>query len=421
MESTMTPEPGSAVVPGTDLRQHARTLVRVHDAVMGGVVPPARPRPLVSRSWRRVLAFGLDPTHANARAPLPRSEVERRRRSSPLSLVVDEIRSVLTSVADASRFIVVVTDADGVILWREGSARVLCRADDLGFTEGATWTEDHVGTNAIGTALAEQAPVQLFSAEHFEEGQHPWYCTASPVHDPRTGALLGVVDVSGPALTLHPALVALVDTATKLAEARLWRHHEQSLHRLRRSAEPVLAATSGPLLLVDDDGWVAHHSGVLVKDRIAAPREDRPLTVPGLGLCLPERLGEGWLVRPGHAPTAMAARLTRVDGDDVLEVAGAGDGGGWRASLTPRHATILRLLAAAGTAGMGAAELSRALYGDDAHRVTVRAELSRLRRVVGALVTTGPYRVADGVGLVCDPLPPGETRDRSQAPDASGR
>lgn len=399
----MTPHTGNAVAPGTDLGQHARALLRVHDAVMVGAKPPASPRPLVSRSWSRVLSFGLDPTRANARDPLPLAEVERRRHASPLALVVDEIRAVLTSVADASRFIVVVTDADGIILWREGSAGVLRRADALGFTEGATWTEQQVGTNAIGTALAEQAPVQLFSAEHFEEGQHPWYCTASPVHDPRTGALLGIVDVSGPALTLHPALVALVDTATKLAEARLWRHHEQALRRLRRSAEHVLATTSGPLLLVDDDGWVAHHAGVLVRDRIAAPRADRPLTVPGLGLCVPERLGEGWLVRPDERAVRLSARLHEVDGRAVLEVSGAPDaGGGWRVSLTPRHADILRLLAAAGTEGMSAARLSRALFGDDEHLVSVRAEVSRLRRAVGALVGTAPYRVADGIRLVCE-------------------
>ncbi|KRE60643.1 GAF domain-containing protein [Nostocoides sp. Soil756] len=396
----MTPFAGSAVIPGTDLGQHARALRRVHDAVMGGAAPQVPVRPLVSRSWSRVLGFGLDPTHANARDPLPWAEVERRRRHSPLALVVDELRSVLTSVADASRFIVVVTDADGIILWREGSAGVLRTADTLGFAEGAIWTEDHVGTNAIGTALAEQAPVQLFSAEHFEEGQHPWYCTASPIHDPRTGALLGVVDVSGPALTLHPALIALVETATRLAEARLWRHHEQALHRLRRSAEHVLATTTGPVLLVDDDGWVAHYSGVLVRDRIAAPRADLALTVPGMGLCVPERLGDGWLVRPGAAPGELTARLATVGREAVLEVS-AVDGPGWRASLTPRHAVLLRLLAQAGPEGMSAAALSRALFGDDEHRVTVRAEVSRLRRVVGALVATTPYRVAEGVRLTC--------------------
>jgi transcriptional regulator of acetoin/glycerol metabolism len=389
------------VRPGTDLGQHARALRRVHDAVLAGSRPPVAPRALVSRSWSRVMAFGLDPTLANPRVPLPRSEVERRRRASPLSLVIDDLRGLLTSVADASRFIVVVTDTDGVILWREGSASVLMQADTLGFGEGAVWTEEHVGTNAIGTALAEAAPVQLFSAEHFEEGQIPWYCTASPLHDPRTGELLGVLDVSGPALTLHPALIALVASATRLAEERLWRYHQERLERLRRSAEHVLATASGPLLLVDDLGWVAHHSGVAVRDRIAVPRADRALAVPGLGLCLPERLADGWLVRATTSEQGMHAHLASHAGEDVVEVR-TGDGC-WRTALTPRHAAILRRLAAAGSGGLSAAELSRALFGDDEHRVTVRAEVSRLRRHVGALVATSPYRIADDVRLTVDP------------------
>ncbi|MFP5253630.1 MAG: GAF domain-containing protein [Actinomycetes bacterium] len=380
-----------AVLPGTDLGVHARTLREVHDAVLAGARPHVAPRPLVARSWSRVMRLGLDPSRPNARDPLGRAEVERRRRTSPLSLVIDDIRSVLGSVADASRFITVVTDLEGVILWREGSARVLMQADTLGFGVGATWTEDHVGTNAIGTALAEAAPVQLFSAEHFEEGQIPWYCTAAPLHDPRTGALLGVVDVSGPALTLHPAITALVETAARLAEAQLWRRHQERLERLRRSAEHVLATTSGPLLLVDEHGWVAHHAGVSARDRIAVPDEHRPLAVPGLGLCLPERLVDGWLVRPSTTGQAMAATLDLRADEAVLEVSSAG--GRWRTPLTPRHAAILDQLHRAGRGGLSAAQLSRAIFGDDAHQVTVRAEVSRLRRTVGALVAAAPYRI----------------------------
>lgn len=393
----MTSPSYAAVSPGTDLGQHARALRRVHDAVLGGSAPPAAPRALVARSWQRVMGLGLDPSRANARDPLGFAEVERRRRASGLHLVIDDIRSVLCSVADASRFIVVVTDAEAAILWREGSARVLMEADRLGFSEGAVWTEDHVGTNAIGTALAEAAPVQLFSAEHFEVGQIPWYCTASPIHDPRTGELLGVVDVSGPALTLHPALVALVETATRLAEAQLWRRHQERLERLRRSAEPVLATTSGPLLLVDDHGWVAHHTGVAARDRIAVPDARRALAVPGLGLCLPERLSEGWLVRPSPASSRVAATLDLTGDEALLEV--SSEDGAWRTPLSPRHARILTDLHEAGRDGMTAAQLSRAAYGDDDHRVTVRAEISRLRRTVGALVATGPYRIAADVSL----------------------
>jgi hypothetical protein len=43
--------------------------------------------------------------------------------------------------------------------WREGSPGLLLRADALGFAEVAVWTEEQVGTNAIGTALAERTPV----------------------------------------------------------------------------------------------------------------------------------------------------------------------------------------------------------------------------------------------------------------------
>jgi hypothetical protein len=384
----------SAIAPGTDLSQHARVLTRVHDAVLTGGSPPVRPRGVVARSWSRVLELGLDASRTNAREPLPFAAVERRRRQSPLSLVVDELRQVLVSVADASSFLMVVTDADGIILWREGSPRVRLRADSLGFMEGARWTEATVGTNAIGTALAEAAPVQLFSAEHYEQAQHPWYCTAAPIHHPVSGELLGVVDVSGPALTLHPVIGALVETAVKLAESRLWRHHEQRLERLRQSARAVLATVHGPLLLVDDHGWVAHQSGIAARDRVEVPRADRLIAVPGLGLCAPERLGEGWLVRPRDAQQDIVADLD-LTGTPVLRLHPES----WVTPLTRRHADVLVLLQRAGRQGMTAARLSTALFGDEEHCVTVRAEISRLRKVIGGLVTTNPYRLADGVRL----------------------
>lgn len=391
----MQSSPSGAISPGVDLGLHARQLVRVHDAVMSGSRPPDRPRPVVARSWQRMLSLGLDATRPLTRDILPIDQVETRRTASALALVANEIRSVLTSVADASLFIVVITDADGVILWREGAAAVLRQADSLGFALGAMWSEKYVGTNAIGTALAEQSPVQLFSAEHFEQRQHPWYCTAAPIHDPRDGSLLGIVDVSGPAMTLHPALVALVDSAVRLAQTALWQRHQQQLQRLRDGAGHLIATARGPLLLVDDHGWVAHHEGVSVRDRIAAPRADRPLAVPGLGLCVPERVGEGWLVRPAPRQQPLTARLGT---DDVLHLVGDER---WSVPLSRRHAQVLRLLAAA-PGGLTAAQLSSRLYGDTDHEVTVRAEISRLRRAAGAVVATAPYRIADGIGLVCD-------------------
>lgn len=392
-----------AIRPGIDLSEAARALLRVHHDVLGGRLPAERPRPVVRRSWLRVLAAGLDPDRSNQRSHLGQDELEQRRRTSLLREVIGDLFAVIEGLADASAVLLVVTDADGVVLWRRGAAKVQRHADNLGFYDGALWTEDVVGTNAIGTALAEAAPVQLFSAEHFEAAQHPWYCTAHPIHDPRTGDLLGIVDVSGPALTLHPTVAALVETSVRLAEAQLWRRHAERLDRLRRSAEH-LAVGSGPLLVVDDHGWVAYTSGVTCRDRVAAPRVGTTLGVPGLGLCLPERLADGWLIRPAVAEHTIGAVLD-LTGSPTLEVRAGSES--WRLPMTARHAQILTLLQHAGPTGLSAGALSRALFGDDQHVVTARAEVSRLRRAVGGLVATKPYRLADGVRLTLLTAEPG--------------
>lgn len=389
-----------AVPPGRNLPTHARDLVRMHEAVMAGTRPPVAPRDVVSHSWTRMRRLGLTADRVNTRDVLPEEEVARRRHESPLRDVVDRIAALFGTSSDAATMMLVVTDADGAVLWRAGTSAVRRRADRLRFTEGADWNEAKVGTNAIGTALVEAAPVELLGGEHFEQGQHAWYCSASPVHDPRTGEVLGVIDVSGPALALHPAVGVLVETATRLAQAELWLAHQRRLDALRQLTEPLLAGGSGPSMVVDDDGWVAHRTGVATGERIAAPRAGQAVAVPGLGTCLPERLAGGWLVRPVGRDRAVLLGLD-LSGAPVLR-ASSGETG-WCRSITRRHAEILLMLRAAGPEGLTAAALSRSLFGDRDHIVTVRAEISRLRRLLGAVVATRPYRLAEGVQLTVHP------------------
>lgn len=398
-----------AVHRDTDLRRHARSLHRTHEAMLTGDVLPAHPRGVVTRSWQRMRARGQDPDGAGAIEPATVAVLEGRRRASPLADVIDGLRLSLASIAEEAQHLMVVTDAEGMVLWRDGSVRVRRRADALGFTDGARWTESAVGTNAIGTALVEEAPVQLFSAEHFARSLHSWTCTASPVHDPRTGELLGVVDVSGGAATVHPATVALVHTAVRLAESELWRQREVRLDALRAVAGSLLGRVGGPAALVDDDGWVAAVSGIAATGRVAAPAERTPCMVPGLGACIPEAVPGGWLLRPGTAGTGtlrLWLDLTTRPAQAVVEC-----GPSWRYPLTPRHLEILALLMRAGTSGLDAVALSEAMFGDRSHAVTVRAEVSRLRRTLGGLLLTRPYRIAPNVIVEpCDPAGVLQTR-----------
>jgi hypothetical protein len=76
-------------------------------------------------------------------------------------------------------------------LWREGHQDVLRRAEGVGLVEGTRWSEDAIGTNAMGTALAEDRALRIHSAEHHVRAYHPWTCAAAPIHDPggRSGAV----------------------------------------------------------------------------------------------------------------------------------------------------------------------------------------------------------------------------------------
>src|SRR5690242_7567728 len=150
-----------------------------------------------------------------------------------------------------------VTDADGTILWREGATRMLHAADTTGLSPGFSVSEASIGTNAMGTTLAVDAPVQIHSAEHLVRAYHDWTCAAAPVHDPETGAILGAIDISGPLHTVHPAMAQLVGATALLAEHQLRVRLAVADERLRARNMPHLASLRGrPGALVTPTGRV---------------------------------------------------------------------------------------------------------------------------------------------------------------------
>ncbi|MFD5131718.1 GAF domain-containing protein [Streptomyces olindensis] len=396
-----------------DTTRAARVLSEVRSARLSGQPAPVPPRPVIEQSWERMLRSGVDPDHDFRADLLSREEVQRRRETSALRHVLPVLREGLLAAADVAHHIMVVADEEGRVLWREGSAPVLRKADGLGFELGADWREDVVGTNGVGTPAVVRRPVQVFASEHFVRSQAGWTCAGAPLTDPRDGRLLGVVDVSGPLETMHPATLAWVDSVAKLAEARLREMHLESLERLRAVATPVLARLGGRALVVDPVGWTAAVAGMPYVRRVALPKSPSAglRWLPGLGLCSLEPLAGGWLVRAA-ADEPAPRRATRI----VLDLRRArrwsvtvsGGAGSWARELSPRHAELLYLLALHPT-GRSAAGLAGDLFGDPARTVTVRAEMSRVRRYLGALLEHRPYRFAEDAEV--EVLLPDDPRD----------
>jgi hypothetical protein len=187
----------------------------------------------------------------------------------------------------------------------------------MNFVPGARWAETAVGTNAPGTAVAVDRPVQVFAAEHFIRRVQPWTCAAAPVHDPRTGRVLGAVDITGGDGLAHPHSLGFVQAVARAAESHLA------------------------------------------------------------------------LLAPVRA-TADTLELTVLGRDEALLVLP----GGRRIRLSRRHSEILVLLSRH-PEGLTGDELLCALYEDESvPPVTLRAELARLRRLLGpGVLASRPYRL----------------------------
>lgn len=416
----------AALPMGEDPHRYARVLARVHDAALAGERPPARPRPVIDASWQRMLSRGIDPERGCSGQPLRPEELGERRRGSALAEVLPLLRGKLAGVAEQTANIMVVTDPEGRVLWRDGSCAVRRNADSLGFVEGMSWGEDSVGTNAIGTALVTHLPVQVYSAEHYLRSHHAWTCASAPMHDPRTGALLGAVDLSGPAATISPTTLALVHTVAQLAESQLHAAHAVELERLRATAAPILARVGGRAVVTDPHGWVAASSGVVPVHHVALPAGCAAgrAWLPAFGDCALEPVQGGWLVRlldedpvvEGRTRALLDLRSSRQASLEVTSHSGT-----WSHPLSPRHAELLFLLAIHPD-GRTAAQLAAEVFGDPARTVTVRAEMSRLRRHLGGLLSRRPYRFSGNIDVdVLRPPDPGSLLPHSTAPVVRGR
>ncbi|WP_115788572.1 helix-turn-helix domain-containing protein [Arthrobacter silvisoli] len=201
-------------------REYAKALRNAHDATLSGTPDPAF-TPSLLESWKRSLALGINPEQHR---PIHRHEVAEARalgREHRLATVVPALTQLLADESAAGRHLLIVTDHQGEVLWRLGSASALRQADSLEFVEGADWSEAGIGTNAISEALITGDAAQLFSAEHLVRTHHEWACTAAPIRDPFTGELLGVLDVSGPIDSVTPDSMRMVRCGVRLAEELL--------------------------------------------------------------------------------------------------------------------------------------------------------------------------------------------------------
>ena len=292
-------------------------------------------REIVADSWLRSVAAGIKADTSDPPITLDRSMLRQYRAEHPLAQIFPLLSDVLGQAAQECDAVMAVADEQGQLLWVSGSTGVLRKAEAISFVEGAQWDEAHAGTNAPGTALRLDSPVTIRAAEHFVRPVQRWSCAAAPIHDLATGRILGVVDVTGGDDIGSPQTSAMIRAAARMAEAEL--------ARIAAIRQPWGSATA------------------MAMSRLQAG------AAGGLHL---QALG-----RPDMVLTA----------------------GGRSLRLSLRHSEILAVLATHPD-GLSGDELAVMLYPGDVSPATLRAEVVRLRSLLGAdVLASRPYRLLSEV------------------------
>ena len=265
---------------------------------------PELVRTAIADSWRRSFAAGVEPT-GNRLAPIVSDEDETHAHweHHPLARAAPLIRDCLAETAEEGGYLIVISDANGVLLCIEGNPAIRLRAEEvMNFAEGTLWSEPGAGTNAIGTAVAVDHAVQVFGPEHFHEPVQRWVCSAAPIHDPDTGSLLGVIDLTGDYRTVHPASLAVATATAAAVEGALQLTMQERDARLRdRYGDEVLRSPGTSALVAPSGRAITRLPPVWgAIERLMIP--------PGGGeLMLPS--GAHAVADPvGHAPEAFVVR-----------------------------------------------------------------------------------------------------------------
>jgi transcriptional regulator of acetoin/glycerol metabolism len=271
-------------------QQLAHHAARIEAAIASGQAA----RSALVASWRRSARLHrLDPLRAQAPLRLSDSELhEAREQVGPLLGAAKPAMDRLHHAVGVNGCCVLLADSRGVPIDRRGVAGDDKTFESWGLWTGAVWSEQHEGTNGIGTCLVEQRALTINREQHFFSRNTLLSCTAAPIYDYNAN-LIGVLDVSSCRADRTDAFTGLIDLAVSDAVRRI----EADLFRAafagaRIALTPGAEGGCGGLLAIDADDLV-----------IGASRSARTL----LGLA------QGTVMRPVPAADLIGGAVTPCD------------------------------------------------------------------------------------------------------------
>lgn len=226
-------------------------------------------RDVIFSSWKRCAgAAGREP-----RRHMPMVDVGRLERARASSAgVMGAAQAVFSSMQDAlhaTRSVILLTDAQGIILDSFGARPHIDHAADRNLRAGGNCHEIAGGTNAIGTALAVGQAVQVHAGEHYYEYVKGWTCSAALIRDPVDRDILGVVDISGTKDTFNAHNLALALSLSGQIEGLIGLRETRTREQLLEWARQRAGAWHNDAVLVLDQKGRLVFKNAAVEEELA--------------------------------------------------------------------------------------------------------------------------------------------------------
>jgi transcriptional regulator of acetoin/glycerol metabolism/DNA-binding CsgD family transcriptional regulator len=198
--------------------------------------------PEIAASWQRAMAAGKAP-HAFAPPYNPDLDTGSRlmRAAAP---VIDQMAADL---AGTDTSLILCDDRARVMDRRALSNSLAAKLDRIMLAPGFSYHEEHAATNGIGTALVVRGPVFVNGEQHFADALTEMACAATPIIDPPSGEILGIIDLTSTAKNAQPLMLPFVKRASWEIQQRLLEGgpligrilYDHFLHARRKAKCPI--------------------------------------------------------------------------------------------------------------------------------------------------------------------------------------
>jgi transcriptional regulator of acetoin/glycerol metabolism len=229
--------------------------------VREGALDPMRMNKRVAESWYLCRQSGVNPYDGKGKMILNQDSLMKcKKRNQKLLYMAIPFLENLQKVFEKTKSIFLLVDCDGYVLYAKGNQQTLKMAESIKFVEGVKWTEDEVGTNAIGTALRIKEPITVVGLEHYSVASQQWVCSAAPIYNEQ-GEFVGIIDVSYPIDDYfhEHVLATVVSTAYAIEQRFHIESKEDELELLKQASK--IENPDLPLVLCNEKEkiiWVNH-------------------------------------------------------------------------------------------------------------------------------------------------------------------